>query len=173
MWVVQCNIVYTPLLHPLRYYRNALSAVVVYDITSSSSFEKAKSWVKELQRQASPNVIIALVGNKLDLVDGSQEEDEEGDDATATPNVAQEQSRAISRDEAQAYAEESNLLFFETSAKTGEGVVEVFTEIAKKIPLEQIVNSTKSRAQDQSQQNNVNLNSNQNQSKEVGDNCAC
>ncbi|KAJ3278078.1 Ras- protein Rab-5B, partial [Rhizoclosmatium sp. JEL0117] len=49
------------------YYRNAQAAVVAYDITKQASLEKAKSWVKELQRQANPNIIIALVGNKLDL----------------------------------------------------------------------------------------------------------
>merc|ERR1712000_233655 len=50
------------------YYRNANCAVVVYDITQSASLDKAKAWVKELQRQANENIIIALAGNKLDLV---------------------------------------------------------------------------------------------------------
>ena len=49
------------------YYRGAQAAIVVFDITSPESFEKAKSWVSELQRQGSPNIVIALAGNKCDL----------------------------------------------------------------------------------------------------------
>lgn len=49
------------------YYRGAQAAIVVYDITNQESFAKAKNWVKELQRQASPNIVIALAGNKADL----------------------------------------------------------------------------------------------------------
>lgn len=33
------------------------------------TFERAKAWVKELQRQASPNIVIALAGNKADLAE--------------------------------------------------------------------------------------------------------
>jgi len=67
------------------YYRGAQAAIVVYDITNQvvadselvlsyseifffkESFAKAKNWVKELQRQANPNIVIALSGNKADL----------------------------------------------------------------------------------------------------------
>lgn len=38
-----------------------------YDITSFDSFDRAKKWVKELQRQGNPNIVIALAGNKVDL----------------------------------------------------------------------------------------------------------
>lgn len=128
------------------YYRNAQAAVVVYDVTKASSLEKAKTWVKELQRQANPNIVIALAGNKIDLVQpntsssptGSPEPEDEADDATATPGETAaegqpEDLRQVPRDEAEAYAQEAGLLFFETSAKTGEGIVEIFTEIGMSI----------------------------------------
>jgi len=145
------------------YYRNAQAAVVVYDVTKATSLDKAKSWVKELQRQANPNIVIALCGNKLDLVTPSLPGDEESepstpstphetevepDDATATPgeNAASpgvESLRQVPKEEAQAYASEAGLLFFETSAKSGDGILEVFTEIAKKIPIEHILSSSR------------------------------
>jgi len=49
------------------YYRGAAAAIVVYDITNRDTFQRAKQWVKELQRQGNPNIVIALSGNKSDL----------------------------------------------------------------------------------------------------------
>merc|ERR1712137_399836 len=49
------------------YYRGAQAAIVVYDITTAESFDRAKNWVKELQRQGNPNIVIALAANKVDL----------------------------------------------------------------------------------------------------------
>ncbi|KAL8645912.1 MAG: hypothetical protein Q9210_006443, partial [Variospora velana] len=70
-------------------------------------------------RQANENIIIALAGNKADLV------------------AAQPDKRAIAAADAEAYAREAGLLFFETSAKTAENVRELFTAIARKLPLDQ------------------------------------
>ena len=109
------------------YYRNAQASAVIYDVTKASSFEKAKSWVKELQRQANPNIVIALVGNKIDLLNETSssssanaetEDDDDDDTATTTPEAtaAAESLRAVPKDEAEAYAKEAGLLFFETSA---------------------------------------------------------
>ncbi|ODV90639.1 hypothetical protein CANCADRAFT_108700 [Tortispora caseinolytica NRRL Y-17796] len=96
------------------YYRNANCAVVVYDITQAASLDRAKAWVKELQRQANESIVIALAGNKLDL----------------------ESDREVDTSVAQSYADEAGLLFYETSAKSGENVLELFTGIAKKLPID-------------------------------------
>ena len=123
------------------YYRNAQSALVVYDITKASSLVKAKHWVAELQRQASPGIVIALVGNKLDLCEDDNgaggEEDEDGEGEQGGQQQGEEEDaavRKVSMKEAKAYADEEHLLFFETSAKTGHNVSEVFTAIANAIP---------------------------------------
>ncbi|KAJ2918366.1 hypothetical protein MD484_g2049, partial [Candolleomyces efflorescens] len=86
---------------------NANCAVVVYDITQATSLEKARTWIRELQRQADPSIVIALCGNKTDLA----------------------ARRQVSQEEAQKYAEEEGLMWAETSAKSGEGVQEIFTAI--------------------------------------------
>ena len=96
-------------LAPL-YYRGADAAVVVYDITSPASFEKARFWVKELQKHASPNINIVLVGNKKDLA---------------------ETRREVSREDAQKFANENGMAMeCEASALSGEGVVEIFKSVA-------------------------------------------
>jgi len=118
------------------YYRNAQSALVVYDLTKPTSLIKAKHWVAELQRQASPGIVIALVGNKLDLTNEPGDSNNSlGDDGDAEAGEEDAgDARKVSTAEAKSYAEEEGLLFFETSAKLGTNVTEVFTAIANAIP---------------------------------------
>uniref|UniRef100_A0A8C6BE76 Uncharacterized protein n=1 Tax=Monodon monoceros TaxID=40151 RepID=A0A8C6BE76_MONMO len=59
------------------YYRGAQAAAVVYDITNRETFARAKTWIKELQQQASPSIVIALAGNKADLANKRMAENEE------------------------------------------------------------------------------------------------
>ena len=49
------------------YYRTAVAAIVVYDVTKRKSFEKVENWLKELKENAQENITIAVVGNKIDL----------------------------------------------------------------------------------------------------------
>ncbi|KAJ3440151.1 ras and ef-hand domain-containing protein [Anaeramoeba flamelloides] len=95
------------------YYRGAKGAIIVYDCTNLNSFKKAKLWVEEIKKEGSPNVKIALVGNKIDL-----------------PN------KQVNIKKAKKFAEENELLFFQTSAKTGQGVVKAFTGLAKVLPIQ-------------------------------------
>jgi len=94
------------------YYRGAAAALVVYDITDHDSFQGAKTWIEELQRQGSPDIVIGLAGNKCDKKD----------------------SRKVDMEEAKTYAQDNGCIFFETSAKTGENVQNIFTAIARRLP---------------------------------------
>ena len=96
------------------YYRGAAAAIVVFDVTNKDSFSGAKTWVKELQRRGDANCVIALAGNKADLLE----------------------QRKVSKEVAEGYAEENGILFMETSAKTAMNVKELFELIAVKLPKE-------------------------------------
>jgi len=162
------------------YYRNAQSALVVYDLTKPTSLIKAKHWVAELQRQASPGIVIALVGNKLDLTNeaGSSSNNlgDDGEGEAAEGEDADGDARKVSTVEAKTYAEEEGLLFFETSAKLGTNVTEVFTAIANAIPETSLkgtrgpgaTQSSSSRTDDQSR---VNLTGPRDNASKEG--CAC
>ena len=94
------------------YYRDAQVAILTYDITNESSFTSIDFWIKELKYKVeNENMILCLVGNKCDV---SQDD------------------RKINTVRGKNYAQENNMIFYETSAKTGEGVKDLFVTIANK-----------------------------------------
>ncbi|KAF8563755.1 hypothetical protein P879_07480 [Paragonimus westermani] len=84
-----------------------MAAITAYDIANLSSFERAKAWVHELNERANSVKVFALAGNKLDL----------------------EFQRAVTTEQAQAYATENGLIFMETSAKDCTNISELFTAV--------------------------------------------
>lgn len=100
------------------YYRGAAAAVVVYDVTSQKSFESAASWIDQLHKNAEPNIIITLVGNKCDLANYG--------------------ARKVSRQQGEQLAADHHAgLFFEASAKIGINVDEAFKATAEMVKNQQ------------------------------------
>ena len=97
------------------YYKNSVCALIVYDISNRSSFENVISWIEDCKGQSPKSIFIILVGNKNDL----------------------ENERQVSYEEGLEFAKNNNIVFFETSAKTGKNISELFQtsaiEINKKI----------------------------------------
>jgi len=89
------------------YYRCAVGAMVFYDMTSSLTFKAVSRWLDELRKNAAPDLVVLLVGNKSDLTD----------------------QRAVTREEGMSFAQERNLLFIETSARDATNVREGFAEL--------------------------------------------
>ncbi|ODQ46705.1 hypothetical protein PICMEDRAFT_134594 [Pichia membranifaciens NRRL Y-2026] len=126
------------------YYRNAQAALVVYDVTKPASFIKARHWMKELKEQSTKSIVVALVGNKFDLIlDEETGEEIEG-------------ARKVSVEEGKTLAEDEGAVFFETSAKTAYNVNEVFMFIGEKL-LENLEKAQPEEAQSQTQNNRIDL----------------
>lgn len=93
------------------YYRGAVGAMLMYDISKPETYENVNRWLNELHEHAVPQIVIMLVGNKCDL----------------------KHLRAVATEEAQAFAEENKLLFIETSALDNTNVELAFQRILTEI----------------------------------------
>ncbi|THG17301.1 ras-related protein RABA1f-like [Camellia sinensis] len=93
------------------YYRGAVGALLVYDVTRHVTFENVERWLKELRGHTDSNIVIMLVGNKADL----------------------RHLRAVSTEDAKAFAERESTFFMETSALESMNVENAFTEVLTQI----------------------------------------
>ncbi|CAM8968121.1 unnamed protein product [Rhodiola kirilowii] len=89
------------------YYRGAVGALLVYDITKRQTFDNVQRWLRELRDHADSNIVIMLAGNKSDL----------------------SHLRAVNKDDAQHMAEREILSFLETSAREATNVENAFQTI--------------------------------------------
>ncbi|XP_071971037.1 ras-related protein Rab-25 isoform X1 [Engystomops pustulosus] len=94
------------------YYRGAVGALLVYDITKHQSYESVDRWLKELYDHADASILVMLVGNKSDLKD---------------------EAREVPSEEAKMYADSNGLLFIETSALDSTNVELAFETILRDI----------------------------------------
>jgi small GTP-binding protein len=92
------------------YFRNSSAAIVVYDVSDRQSFIDLSQWITSFKGIAEPNSLIFVVGNKTDL-----------------------SLQCVSVEEAKQWAEESGYLLFMTSAKTSEGIRELFKSVAENL----------------------------------------
>eukprot|EP00794_Sanderia_malayensis_P011300 gene11300-12481_t len=94
------------------YIRDSSAAVVVYDISSTNSFEQTDRWVEEVRAERGLDVIVMLVGNKTDLTE----------------------KRRVSTEMGERKARELEVMFIETSAKSGHNVKQLFRKVAGSLP---------------------------------------
>ena len=93
------------------YYKGAVGALLVYDITRRDTFTRVTKWLEEVKSNSSKSICVILIGNKKDLED----------------------KRQVTYEEGESFAKENGLMFLETSAKTAYNVVEAFNLSAQAI----------------------------------------
>ncbi|KAI0985269.1 hypothetical protein GJ496_000152 [Pomphorhynchus laevis] len=93
------------------YYRGAVGALLVYNVTSRQSFESVPRWLSELKDNAESHIVIMLVGNKIDL----------------------DYLRVVETAEGRKFADENGLYFIETSALDSTNVESAFYQILRDI----------------------------------------
>lgn len=93
------------------YYRGAVGAMLVYDMTKRQSFDHVAKWLEELRGHADKNIVIMLVGNKSDL----------------------RTLQAVPTEDAKEFAQRENLFFMETSALEATNVETAFVTLLTEI----------------------------------------
>ena len=97
-----------------NYFRNAEGVLLVFDVTNTDSFNNLKDWISSIKLNMEGNNIfipIVIIGNKLDMED----------------------QREITKEQAEQFVSENKYKYFETSAKTGEGIDKSIRELAVQI----------------------------------------
>ena len=90
------------------YYKSSTCAFIVYDISEKRTFYNVHAWLQDCRDMCFKNVLIYLIGNKSDLED----------------------KRQVTYEEGKKFADENNLVFFETSALNGNNIEEIFVQSA-------------------------------------------
>ena len=93
------------------YYKGALGALIVYDITKKETFDHVENWIGDLRNSADNKVFIILVGNKNDL----------------------EEARQVSKDSGEMKAKEFGIAFMETSALNGTNIEQAFQTLIEEV----------------------------------------
>ena len=96
-----------------RHYREAQGALLFFDITDRTTFENLSFWLSKIEDHAEKDTKVMLVGNKYDL-------------AKENPD-----DRQVSANEAERFAKDHGLMYFETSAKSGYNVKEAFETLVE------------------------------------------
>ncbi len=125
------------------YYKGAVGALLVYDITRRDTFTHVTKWLEEVRSNSSKSITVILIGNKKDLED----------------------KRQVSYEEGEAFAKENGLMFLETSAKTAYNVVESFN-----LSAQCILNNIVKTGVDPSINSNINLNKGMDSANAAGPN---
>ena len=135
------------------YVRNSSIVFVVYDVSTKSSFDNVPKWISFIR--SIENTTLVLCGNKTDL-----------------------EKREVTKEEGEAFAQKESLAFFETSAKTGDGIKQMFYSAVSDLPVfaennnkeslmkelmeengvENTVEGIKPQEQEQPPQQNINVN---------------
>ena len=139
-----------------HHYRKSVGGIIVYDITKKSTFDNVKNWYEDLINLGEKGCVIALVGNKLDLIERN------------------ERKREVSKAEAQGYADDNHMLFFETSAYNGNNINDIFEELLQTIYTERRkIPELKERDNILESQNVINLQDKKEKKQNQDDDCEC
>eukprot|EP00163_Fabomonas_tropica_P001691 TRINITY_DN1124_c0_g4_i3.p1 TRINITY_DN1124_c0_g4~~TRINITY_DN1124_c0_g4_i3.p1 ORF type:complete len:218 (-),score=35.10 TRINITY_DN1124_c0_g4_i3:514-1167(-) len=93
------------------YYRGSSAAILAFDLTSEESFQEMKKWVTELQSRIEHDIILAIACCKVDL----------------------EAQRRVSKETVEAYAASIGAILQETSAKTNDGIEDLFLQLSREL----------------------------------------
>eukprot|EP01083_Nonionella_stella_P184778 672062_1 len=118
------------------YYRDANAAILVFDITDRTSFQKVQHWIEELRKIVGKHIVIIISANKIDL----------------------EHKRQVLDHDVSAYAQSVGAQVIGTSAKNGIGVHELFLELTKALLKEfEFQQQTRSRQQSRGPKTNIRI----------------